>query len=224
MHNATIQAVIFDVDGLMFDTEQVGFASWTHAQEVTGYALSEEMVHRTVGRTMDAIEAMFREELSDAPVQAILDASNEKYQQLLEAGAYAIKPGLVELLAYVEGKGLPRILATSARRSNTERKLRAKGMAGRFEHIVTSDDIVHGKPAPDIFLKACEVLGVAPEGALVLEDSNPGVRAAAAAGCPCIMVPDVLDPEVDTRASALAVMQNLHEVLAWLRGPVGRGR
>lgn len=215
MDFATIQAVIFDVDGLMFDTEEVGYQSWAHAEKVTGISLPEGLVHQTVGRTMAAIEQMFWEELPPGtPVTELMQASETKYQALLQAGEFAIKPGLEELLAYVRGQGMPHILATSASLANTQRKLTAKGMADDFEHIVTSNDVVHGKPAPDIFLKACEVLQVAPAQALVLEDSNPGIRAAAAAECPCIMVPDVLEPEPEVRGLATAIMEDLHQVLA----------
>jgi HAD superfamily hydrolase (TIGR01509 family) len=136
--------------------------------------------------------------------------------RLLEAGV-PVKPGATELLAFLGERGLPLAVATSSSRRTTERHLGRAGLLGHFGALATRDDVVRGKPHPDIHLEAARRLGVAPERCLAFEDSNTGLTAAHAAGTMAIMVPDIMAPTDESRGKCLAVLPDLHAALGLLR-------
>jgi HAD superfamily hydrolase (TIGR01509 family) len=129
-----------------------------------------------------------------------------------------VKPGALEIVAWAKGEGLPVAVATSTRRGRAEHHLERVGLLERLDALVTRDDVTDAKPAPEPYLAAAGLLGVAPGLALALEDSANGVRSAAAAGVPVVMVPDVLAPTDELRGLALGVVPSLHDVLALLKG------
>ncbi len=136
--------------------------------------------------------------------------------RLLEADV-PVKPGAVELLAFLGERRLPLAIATSSSRRTTERHLGRAGLLGHFRALATRDDVVRGKPHPDIHLEAARRLGVAPERCITFEDSNTGLTAAHAAGTMAIMVPDLVPPTDEVRAKCLAVLPDLHAALCLLR-------
>jgi beta-phosphoglucomutase-like phosphatase (HAD superfamily) len=123
-----------------------------------------------------------------------------------------VKAGVVELLDFPDGTGLPRAIATSSRHEDVMRHLAARGLLGRFNTIIARGDYPRGKPDPDPFLKAAERLGVDPELCVALEDSHNGVRAASGAGMMTIMVPDLLPPTREMEELCVCIVQDLHEV------------
>ena len=212
-----IAAILFDLDGLMLDTEGIGVESWDHAAIDTGWAVPHPVRRLMIGRPMRAIEALLREHLpAEAPVDALLDRSNFHYHRLLRAQAPRHKPGLLPLLEAVRRQGLPRAVATSSAGPQAAAKLRDAGIDGFFPHVVSGDQVPQGKPHPDIFLEAAARLGVSPALCLVLEDSGPGIRAAHAAGMHRILVPDLHEPEPEVAALAGVVLPSLHHVREWL--------
>lgn len=190
-----LEAVIFDMDGLMLDTERIALRVVAEAAAALGYPWRTEIGLAMVGlnaRDSDAVAAMH---LGPAyPVEPLRDEFAARYQRALESEPIPRKPGLLELLEWIESQALMKAVATSTKRERAQIKLSRAGLGGRFPVLVAGDEVERGKPAPDIFLAAAAAIGVSPRHCLVLEDSGPGVLGALAAGMQVIMVPDVLPP------------------------------
>jgi HAD superfamily hydrolase (TIGR01509 family) len=215
-------AVIFDMDGLMLDTEPISHRAWWRAAGSLGVAIDDALLARMIGRNYRDCERLIRESLGpDAPVEAMMREWHRCYDEALADGI-PVKPGLPDLLDWLERQAVPRAVATSTRRQRALAKLSATRMVERFDAIVAGDEVPNGKPAPDIFLCAAARLAVTPQRCLVLEDSEPGVRAAIAAGMTPVLVPDLLPPSASLLAAGVRVAASLHEVHAWLAGGGGR--
>jgi beta-phosphoglucomutase-like phosphatase (HAD superfamily) len=213
------QGVIFDMDGLMLDTERLAVPAWQDAKHAIGVDFDMSLLDAMIGRNYQDCRAMIVARHGDAfPTDRLMEAWHVAYDAIVERDGIAIKHGLVGLLDWLEEVGTPKAVATSTRRSRAMTKLANAGLATRFDALVGGDEIAHGKPAPDIFLLAGERLGVPPSSCLVLEDSAPGVRAALAAGMSAIMVPDQHAPPDDILATATVVLPTLEHVHAHLRG------
>ena len=205
-------AVIFDMDGLLFDTEKFYAESIMTAAQEVGCAMSHDVFLQLVGRAREVNHRFLIEHYgADYPLEALIAAWGRHFRALTSAGL-PLKPGAVELLDLLDELGLPRAIATSNTHATIERNLGPLGLAGRFHAVVGHGDYVNGKPAPDPFLKAAERLGVAPALCLALEDSHNGVRSASAAGMMAVMVPDLI-PETDEMHGLCAhVVGDLHAV------------
>ena len=153
---------------------------------------------------------------ADYPTDALMRAWHVAYDAIVEREGIAIKPGLLELLDWLDAQGIPKAVATSTRRDRAQAKLQQTALLSRFTALVGGDEIATGKPAPDIFLVAAARLGEAAADCLVLEDSEPGVRAALAAGMTPIMVPDLHPPSAGLLALEPLVLPSLAEVPAHL--------
>lgn len=205
-------AVIFDMDGLMLDTEVVSRRVWREAAVALGIDLSEAVLDAMVGRPEAATRVMLAELCGEA-VPALVARAQARYRDVLVAEGVRKKPGLDALLAWLVAHGVPRAVATSTARDLADYKLRQAGLLAIFDAVVCGDEVPHGKPAPDIFLAAAERLGRAPAECVVLEDSGPGVLAARAAGMTTILVPDGREPPSDIRQVASHVVASLTDVL-----------
>lgn len=211
-------AFIFDMDGLMLDSEPLYQAAWQAAAHELGYQLDAELYLSLVGRSSDEADRTFRQVFGETfPTEQFNRLWDEQWQNLLTAQGVALKPGLLSLLSWIEQQHIPKGVGTSSNAAEAEQCLSLAGIRDRFSILVTVDHVAHGKPEPDIFLAAAKELGQAPDQCWVLEDSNAGVQAAAAAGMPVIMVPDLQVPTVAAKATAAQIFPSLHEVLAWLQ-------
>ena len=213
-----ISAVIFDMDGLLFDTETLFFDAMVAEGTSGGIAVSRDFFLTLVGlNTENNHERMRAHFGADFPAVRFHDACRERFFGLLET-SLALKPGVLELLDQVEQLRLPKAIATSSQRSNVDHHLSAFNLTHRFDEIVASGDYTHGKPHPDPYLTAAKSLGVEPAACLALEDSHNGVRSAAAAGMLTVMVPDLLPADDEMRSLANFVATDLHEVARLLGG------
>ncbi|MCF2557621.1 HAD family phosphatase [Fournierella massiliensis] len=207
-----IQGVIFDMDGLMFDTERLFSHYWTDACRDYGIPRKEEFVQAVRGSSGEKMLACVRryygEELD---AQAFCRRCYEYVDEYLKT-TVPKKKGLDELLAWLKARGLPAAVASSTYRSLVERNLRTAGVEEYFRKVVTGDQVEHGKPAPDIFLLAARQLGLAPGNCLVLEDSFNGVRAGAAAGCVTVMIPDLSQPTPELLSLCSGCLEDLGQV------------
>jgi HAD superfamily hydrolase (TIGR01509 family) len=214
---ARAYGVLLDMDGTLLDTEVIYFASTMGAMTALGYLDAIDICHAMVGIPGPECEAMLRDTYGhDFPVSKFNEAFVAHRDLELQRGL-SLKAGAAELLHALEAAGSPRAIVTSSSRKTAERHLTLAGIRSYFDLLVTRDDVVRGKPAPDLYLLATQQLELMPGECVAIEDSNPGVAAAYAAGVPVIMVPDVLPPSAETKLMDVHVMPDLNAALETLR-------
>ena len=205
-----IAAVVLDMDGLMLDTEAIYKRAWQNAAIQCGYTLDDSFYFTLIGRPNTACEAALLERYGgDFPIIEFRARWSDLWRTDVENSGITTKPGLGELLSFLGERRIPTAVATSSDQDYATFSLRAAGLEGRFNHIVTGDQVVNGKPAPDIYVESARRLGVAPERCVAVEDSDAGVLAANAAGMITIMVPDLRPPSAEARSAAFCVMASL---------------
>ena len=207
-----VHAVVFDMDGLLVDTETVSREAMTLAARQQGAELPHELFVRMVGLNFATSGPLVAEHFGPAfDVPAFQAESTRLFRAAGEMGV-ALKDGVVELLDLLDALKLPRAIATSSPHQDVDRNLGRHGLRQRFDAVVAGGDYPRSKPFPDPFLKAAEVLGVDPAYCLALEDSHNGIRAAHAAGMMAVMVPDLLEANAEMHALCVRVIESLHEV------------
>jgi HAD superfamily hydrolase (TIGR01509 family) len=213
-----VKAVVFDMDGLLVDTEVLYCEALTAEAAAMGHDLPMDVLKRMIGHSWagstSVLKAHFGEEFD---TEALREGSIVRFYELAEGGI-ALKAGVREVLDVLEGRAIPRAIATSSRRSEVEHHIGHHGLLDRFHAIIASGDYPRPKPNPDPYLIAAERLGVDPADCLALEDSHNGVRAAHAAGMMTIMVPDMLDPTEEMQTLCIRIARDLHEVRALIEG------
>jgi HAD superfamily hydrolase (TIGR01509 family) len=211
-----VRAVVFDMDGLLVDTEQVVFEAMKAAAQGAGQEMPFDLFQRLIGLPGHASDAIVREHFGEAfDPQAWRSAVAGHFREIA-AGGVALKAGVIELLDVLDQRRLPRAVATSSTRQAVDHSLGQHGLVERFDAIISRELQAHHKPHPDPFLKAAAALAIAPDDCLALEDSHNGVRAAAAAGMMTVMVPDLLDPTEEMHDLALHIVSDLHAVRAMI--------
>jgi len=206
------RAVIFDMDGLMLDTERLRKQLFERVVAEHGMTLPDDLYLQTIGRTLRDTRVIFAEQMGvDFPFEALRVKRQKIEHDHIDQHGVPTKPGLEVVLDLLDTRAFPRAVATSSARATAHRLLQVAGVRQRFDVIVGGDDVAHGKPAPDLFLLAAEHLGVGPADCVVLEDSSAGIRAAHRAGMTPILVPDLQPPADDVRDLAYRICASLHE-------------
>jgi HAD superfamily hydrolase (TIGR01509 family) len=214
-----LAAVIFDMDGLMLDTERVSRQAWQRAMADRDFMLSDELYASTIGRTAKSTRQYYLDVFGPAlPIDEIFQLKQQYVDEIIANDGIATRPGLVELLDWLDQTSIQRALASSTVKALVHKKMTIAGVLSRFEVMVGGDEVQHGKPAPDIFLLAAQHLGVDPARCVVLEDSDAGIQAAHAAGMLPLMIPDLKLPSADSIRLAYRVFESLHEARAFLSG------
>ena len=217
-----VAGVVFDMDGLLIDTESVVRDAMIAVARARGVDLPAPVFLSMVGLPHVASRQIAVAHFGDAfPIEAFDAEVEARVEAKLAVGA-ALKSGVVELLDHLDALAIPRAVATSSRRETVDRHLGLNGILGRFQAIVAAGDYARGKPHPDPFLKAAERLGLAPVDCLALEDSHNGVRAAHAAGMMTVMVPDLLEATDEMRALCVAIGDTLHAVIGMIEAGAAR--
>ncbi|MGH7046971.1 MAG: HAD family hydrolase [Stellaceae bacterium] len=205
-------AVIFDMDGLLFDTETLYREAMLLAATEFAHQPAPDLFNRTVGLPWAQVRALFLAHFGVAFPADEFQAAWVSHFWVIAETRLALKPGALELLDTLDQIRLPRAIATSSSHSTVERHLIAHNLLDRFDETVAHGDYATAKPAPDPFLKSAERLGVEPRLCLALEDSHNGVRSASSAGMMTIMVPDLLEATNEIRELCTLVVHDLHEV------------
>lgn len=214
------KAVLFDMDGLMLDTETISMQSMKKATQRLGLDVKDQWLFDVIGMNRKGAEAYMSDKLGHALPEGLDAAYIEIYSDHLFTKGIDLKTGLIELLDYLSANNIRRAVATSTRTEMAHKKLKSSGIFDYFEHIIGGDQVTNGKPAPDIYLKAAEHVGIEPEFCLALEDSDNGAKAAYAAQISVIVVPDLKQPKDETKKMATKVVTSLHDVRTLLENAI----
>jgi HAD superfamily hydrolase (TIGR01509 family) len=207
------KAAIFDMDGLLIDSERPIKDAWLLAARRNNIAFTEADYLQLVGRNEADTNAMLGNIFDETfPVEEM-----RRYVAALlsesAAHGYAVKPGAVALLSWLRARHVPCCVASSTRGSEVRRRLDQSGLLACFDAICSGDEVARGKPDPELFLLASRRLGIEPEDCLVFEDSEHGAMGALAAGMTAVMVPDLKPPGTDLGADCVVVLQSLEQAL-----------
>ena len=212
------EAAIFDMDGLLLDTERVCMSIFKEACRAQNVPFLEEVYLSIIGRNSAGIEAVIREGYGpDLDYPALHVEWRDRYNAVVKHQAIPVKDGVVELLTWLKANNVPTAVATSTQKEVAEIKLRLAGLDHFFDNLTTGCEVQRGKPHPEIYLLAAERLKVNPKRCLAFEDSNNGVRAAIAADMLTYQVPDLVQPCQEVLALAPWVRSSLHVVLEELK-------
>lgn len=212
-----LHAVILDMDGLLLDTERVALSTFLDAASRLGIEdATSELFATFIGKSWKTTQTLLRDAIGASSAERLVEGWKAAFETRVGSGQIPRKPGAGELLSFLRTRELPFALATSTGRELTLSQLTATGLIGYFSTMATGDEVAHGKPSPDIYLLAASRLGVDPSACLALEDSPTGVEAAHRAGMRVIMVPDLIQPDVETARLTERVCGNLTEVRSFL--------
>ena len=214
-----VKGIIFDMDGLLFDTESIYCEANLVVADKYDIPFTKETYARFIGISDEEVWAELHKMFADhgeETVQKFIDESWGMAHDRFKTGEVDLKPGVHELLAYLEEKEIPRVLASSNVRPVIEILLEHAGIRDKFSDIISAEDVKFAKPDPEIFVIAAERLGMSGADCLVLEDSKNGILAAEGAGVPVVMVPDIVPPTAELREKTEAVFTSLHDVIEFL--------
>ena len=220
-----IRAVIFDMDGLMFDTEDLVRRAWDFAGGPLGYEHFGVNIFNTLGKGDRDRGIYFADKYGqDFPYDQFKQDYHNFYYEEIEKKGVPVKPGLYRLLEYLYENDIPAAVATSSSRRSAAAKLEETDIEKYFKAVIGGDMVTKTKPDPEIYLKACEALGVEPEHALVLEDSLNGLKAAVAAKIPAIMIPDLVKDMPEIEPFLAAKLGELGDVIGFIENERRRGQ
>lgn len=208
--------IIFDMDGLMLDTEQLYFHAYTEVCTAYGVEAQRSIFLQMVGADSTTERTFYDAVYPQLGKGQFYGALKTCCNELIDAGSYEVKPGLFELFTAIERLGIPKAVVTSNHESAALKMLERCGILSHLNGGVYREMVVHSKPAPDAYLLCCSLFSVAPKDALVLEDSEIGLRAALAAGIPVVAIPDLVHPSKETLSQCLAQYDSLLDVISLL--------
>ncbi|MBO0439978.1 HAD family hydrolase [Candidatus Enterococcus ikei] len=215
-----IDGVIFDMDGLLFDTELIYYQSTQKIADAMNFPYSKEVYLQFLGVSDEEVQENYHriyQDFGKEKVDEFIQRSYDDTYQVFESGEVPLKEGVLELLDFLDQQEIPRIVASSNVRPAIELLLDGAGIKNRFSGIVSAEDVTRAKPDPEIFQKALANLGTKADNTLIFEDSFHGVTAADAAGIPVIMVPDLLAPTSEIKEKTVEILNSLTQAPAYLK-------
>lgn len=213
MAEINLELVIFDMDGLMFDTERLSFWAWREVGSKCGYSIDEELYKKTLGINSRATDQVYLDHFGqDFPIKSMRIEKDKFLDEYLSSKGIPVKDGLYDLLDFLKYKNLKKAVATSTSRESALALLKLAGVDEYFDNILCGDEIEKSKPNPEIFLKSASKLNCPPEKCLVLEDSEAGVIAANTAGMLTVMIPDMKQPGEEIKKLVYKQLNSLHDV------------
>lgn len=209
-----VKLAIFDMDGLMFDTEMLTKRAWMEIGKTYNYDITLDFLLGLLGMNKTSISNRFKSiHGEEFPFDKLYVEQGKVVNRIIEEEGLGVKEGLIELLDFLDEKGIKKAVATSSSRERAERLLSIAGILDRFDRVICGDEVTKGKPDPEIFLTVCKKLDVEPKEAIVFEDSERGLEAAVAGGIKCVIIPDLVEPSEKHVGLAYAKLKNLLEVI-----------
>jgi len=213
-----IEAVVFDMDGLMFATEKLWLDSVIKTNEVYGYNVPEELIIECMGKRKDVIDQILKEKMGpDFDPNEFRRLNRIFMQEDVEKNGLKIKKGLIELLTFLKSKKIKIAVASNSTLERINNRFSQANLDIKlFDFVIGGDMITEPKPSPQIYLKSCEVLGVDPQNAIALEDSDSGIKSAVSAGMKAILIPDIKEPSEEVVRIAYKKLDDLSQVIELL--------
>ena len=211
-----IDSVIFDMDGVIFDSERIVCDLWIDFAKENNMKGMDELIIKCIGINEKATEKLFYETYGeDCPYEEYKKVISERYTALCGGGKLPKKPGVDELLCFLKENGIKTALASSTNVKTVTNQLRDAKILEYFDVVIGGDMVTKSKPDPEIFLEAADKLGVDPTKSFIIEDSLNGIKAAYAAGAKPLMVPDLIKPDEEIQKICYKIFVNLHEIKAF---------
>lgn len=204
-----MQGAIFDMDGLMFDTEKIYRNVWDHLPVEFGFEACPGLGEAVCGTSGEDLKRIVRAHIPGIDADAFMDAGYDKVHDTVMAVQPDEKPGVHEIIGYLKGRGMKLAVASGSPQEIIELNLKRAGLTELFDAVISGFSVPHGKPAPDIFLESAKRIGCDPKECYVFEDGANGIRAGAAAGCVTVMIPDLTAPDEELRNLCAAVFESL---------------
>ena len=213
-----MNAVVFDLDGLLLDTERIALSTFVDSCREFGFDPDLRVYYKCIGTTFSRTKEILTDGYGKTfPLDAISELWSEKYHEETSDKPIPLKAGALSLLRYLEKEGVKKAIVTSTRQESARRWLANTEILHFFDFVLGGDQISNGKPNPEIYLTACHKLDEKPLNCLALEDSDNGVLSALNAGLVVIQVPDLVQPSADVRALGHRIAKSLVEVEKILR-------
>lgn len=218
MEKRNFEAVVFDMDGVIFDSERLVLLCWDEVAKKYGIGDMTSVCLKCTGLTVQASRAVMQEHFgADFPYDRYKKEMSDLFHQRYDGGRLPLKPGVRELLSFLKENGKKVALASSTRSQVVRAELGDAKLLPYFDAVIGGDMVERSKPAPDIFLKACESLQVEPGCAYGIEDSHNGIRSAFRAGLRPVMVPDLVPVTEEMQELAEMILPSLLEVREYLK-------
>lgn len=213
--NSIFKAAIFDMDGLILDSERTVLSIWEQIGDKYGFPGIRDYGISVIGKNKQATVDEFKRVYGE-PGEPYERELRVIYNELADNGKVPLKPHTLELLSAMKRAGMKLAIASSSSGEEVTSQMGPLGALGFFDALVTGDQVTRSKPDPEIFLLACEALGVKPEEGVGLEDSFNGVRSCKASGLYTIMVPDIIQPDDEMKCLADVILPSLKDVQDFL--------
>jgi HAD superfamily hydrolase (TIGR01509 family) len=212
-----IRGVAFDMDGVLFDTERLNCELWLKAFKEDGVETDMEVMKRFSGVSSEAAYPIMEELFGQGHDYREIDAGVLRgVRDYIEENGIPLKPGIFETLEYLKKRGFKIALATSTIEREAKNFLEIAGITDYFHGLVCGDSIENSKPAPDIYIKAAEIMGLDPEECIAVEDAPAGIRSANAAGMLAVMIPDQIQPDTELMRFIYRIVPTLSELIPLL--------
>lgn len=212
-----VKAILFDMDGVIFDTERVYLEEWKQVFKKYGYKMKDEIYISVMGTGRENVKKVFKEYYGDnLPIEDMYVDKDILLNEAVSENKIPLKTGAFDILSYLKDNGYKTALATSAKRDRLEIQLHLADIKDKFDAIVCIDDVGKGKPNPDIFLLAAEKIGVEPSDCMVIEDSEAGIMAAFNAGMIPVHVKDLKEVSETIMKHSKRQFNNLHEIKQYI--------